>query len=166
MRKNNRIFRISRYEWHLQEVPRGAKMPEDGPKRPQDGPEMAPRRPQDGPKMVPREARIAPTWLQGGPQKPQDGPKRPQDGPKTTPRGPKMAPGRLQKRGPKYIQMTMAIFCSAVLESTWSNLAELKPSWGRLGAVLGPLGAVLGPLGVVLGPLGTLLGPSWSHPAR
>ena len=49
----------------------------------------------------------------------------------------------------------------------------MGPSWGRLGALLGPLGALLGSLGAVLRPLGAVLGflgallePSWGHLGR
>ena len=43
----------------------------------------------------------------------------------------------------------------------------MVPSWGHLGAVLGPSWGPLGPSWALLGPLGAILGPlgaSWGHP--
>ena len=46
-------------------------------------------------------------------------------------------------------------------------LGHLEPSWGHLGAILGPSWGILGPswghLGAILGHLGAILGPSWGH---
>ena len=39
----------------------------------------------------------------------------------------------------------------------------LGPSWGQLGAILGPFGAHLGHLGLSWGHLGAILGLSWPH---
>ena len=44
--------------------------------------------------------------------------------------------------------------------------SDLEPSWGRLGAILGPSWALLGLLGAVLEPLGALLEPSGGHLER
>ena len=38
-----------------------------------------------------------------------------------------------------------------------------EPSWGRLGAILGPSWAILGPSWGCLGALGPVLGPSWGR---
>ena len=38
-----------------------------------------------------------------------------------------------------------------------------EPSWGRLGAILGPSWAILGPSWGCLGALGAVLGPSWGR---
>ena len=46
----------------------------------------------------------------------------------------------------------------AVEDRPWGRLG---PSWGPLGAVLGPLGLSWGVPGAVLGPLGDVLGASW-----
>ena len=55
----------------------------------------------------------------------------------------------------------------ANLEATWRelgwNLAVLRPSWGHLGAILGPLGAVLGPPWGLLGRSWGVLGASRGH---
>ena len=53
-----------------------------------------------------------------------------------------------------------------MLEPTWAHVGSKKPSWSRLGGLLGRLGGILKPLGGILGPLRRILvplGPSWRH---
>ena len=51
----------------------------------------------------------------------------------------------------------------SVLEPSWTVLGLSGPSWGRLGAVLGPSWGHLGPSWAVLGPSWGHLGPSWGR---
>ena len=54
----------------------------------------------------------------------------------------------------------------ALLGPSWALLGTLGHSWGHLGpswGLLGPLGAILGPVGAILGPSSGPFGPSLGH---
>ena len=145
-------------------------MAEHGPKRPQDGPEMAPRltpKPLETLGKTPFwliQCILNPRWPLGGPRTPKMVPGWPQDGPKVAQGGPKMAPRwpqdcqRRQQKPLNNIRKNIILALGLHLEP---KMAQEGPKLTRDSPKMAQDGPKIAQDGPKVAPTGPEEGPRW-----